>query len=389
MAHLQALLAASDVEVAYLCDVDKRRLGSAIQTATQRSTKPAPRGVQDMRQILDDREVDAVFLATPNHWHAPGAILACQSGKHVYVEKPGSHNCQEAEWLVAAARAHRRVVQMGNQRRTWPAIREGIQRLQEGIIGPVRAARCWYNAARPSMGRGRTVEPPAELDYELWQGPAPRMPYVDNLVHYNWHWRWHWGGGELANNGVHGLDLARWGLGVGLPSFVTFSGGRLHFQDDQTTPDTGAATFEYPGKFISWDVSSCHPRKSDQPGFVHFYGDGGVLEIGTGAGYVVKDLNGKEIERKTGPGGESEHIANFLDAIRGRAALNSDIAEGQDSAMLCHLGNIAYRSRSALTVDAKRRSIVGNRPAAQLWGRDYANGWHRTLRAATQVARTV
>ncbi|MBI1842806.1 MAG: Gfo/Idh/MocA family oxidoreductase [Verrucomicrobia bacterium] len=383
-AHLDALLAMPDVEVAYVCDVDQRRWSNATALLKKHSERREPKAVQDLRRVLDDKSVDAVFIATPNHWHAVAAILACQAGKHVYVEKPGSHNAREAIWLVDAARRHRRVVQMGNQRRSWTGNIEAVARLQSGAIGRVYAARCWYNSARVGIGHGVAKPPPAELDYALWQGPAPEKAYVDNVVHYNWHWRWHWGGGELANNGIHALDIARWGLGVTLPRKITFGGGRYHYDDDQETPDTGVATFDYGDKMISWDNSSCHARSGESTDFVHFYGDGGILAIDGGPGYSIRDTQGKELERHGGKGGEAGHIANFLDAIRGRAALRSDIAEGQTSTLLCHLGNIAYRTQTTVLFDPEKRAILRNPEAQKLWGREYRPRWEKEIKAAVQ-----
>ncbi len=190
----------------------------------------------------------------------PAGILACAAGKHVYVEKPCSHNPAEGELLVAAAKKYQRCVQMGNQRRSWPAIQEAMQRLKEGVIGRVVVARTWYNAQRGPIGRLREAPVPDWLDWDLWQGPRPRVPYREGIVHYNWHWFWHWGTGEIGNNGVHGIDLARWGLGVDYPEMVTSGGGKLYFDDDQETPDTQVVTYLFGRKMIIFECRNWHRR---------------------------------------------------------------------------------------------------------------------------------
>src|SRR6185503_8118428 len=350
MGHVKALQGLANVEVAYLADIDDARL--AIGQKAFADKEKSPKGVKDFRRILDDKNVDAIFIAAPNFWHTPAAVLACSAGKHVYVEKPGSHNARESEMIVAAARKHKRVVMMGNQRRSSPAIQEAVQKLHEGVLGKVLYARCWYDNARASIGRGKQVPVPANLDYSVWQGPAPERPYVDNVVHYNWHWRWHWGGGELANNGIHYLDVARWGLGVELPTRITCNGGRYHYDDDQETPDTTIATFHFGDKGIMWDGSSCNPRKIEKHPAVTWYGEKGMMTQ-EGNGYKIFDDAGKQIGEGNGPGGDTVHMGNFLDAVRGKAKPNSEIEVGQTSTMLCHLGNIAYRTGHTINFDPK------------------------------------
>jgi len=294
--HVRSFLQVPNVELVAVCDADTRRIAKARETAAAGGA--SPRAEDDFRRLLEDPGVDAVSIAMPNFWHAPATILACSAGKHVYVEKPGSHNAREAEWMVAAARKHDRRVQMGNQRRSQPEVRDAIARLQAGEIGTLRFARCWYDANRGGIGRGQPAQVPSWLNYDRWQGPVPEREYVDNLVHYQWHWRWHWGGGELANNGIHALDIARWGLGARYPQRVAVTGGRYHFEDDQETPDTTMASFDLGSCGVTWDASSCLPRKEEKHPFVAFYGDRGVLALDGGAGYRIFGLTERKSPRR-------------------------------------------------------------------------------------------
>jgi predicted dehydrogenase len=363
-----------NVEIAYLCDVDEGRVAKAQQAVASGSSSQ-PKAVSDFRRILDDKNVDVFVCAACNHWHAPSTILACAAGKHVYVEKPCSHNPREGELMVAAARKHDRRVQMGNQRRSWPAIIEAMQQLREGVIGRVYFAQAWYVNSRPSIGTGQSQDPPAGLDYDLWQGPAPRRPFKTNYLHYNWHWFWHWGNGELGNNGVHSIDLLRWGLNVDYPTRVTSAGGRYRFQDDQETPDTHIVSYDFDGKkTITWEGFSCNQLPRDQRYDCLFLGENGSLAIG-GNGYIVFDPKGQEIRRQTGPGGDEIHIINLLTAIRGSAKLNSEIEEGHKSTLLCHLGNIAHRTGRTLYCDPASGKIVNDPDAMKQWTREYAPGW--------------
>ncbi|HVR36607.1 MAG TPA: Gfo/Idh/MocA family oxidoreductase [Methylomirabilota bacterium] len=374
MAHINSFLALPDTEIAFVCDVDQRAIEKAV-AAVLRKQQREPKGVTDFRRILDDPEVDVLSIAAPNHWHAPATILACSAGKHVYVEKPGSHNPWEAQQMVAAARKHRRVVQMGNQRRSWPWVIEAIERLHAGELGRLFFARTWYNNSRPSIGRGQPAPVPDWLEYDLWQGPAPRRPYQDNLIHYNWHWLWHWGNGELGNNGIHALDVARWGLGVDTPLQVSCGGGRYHYGDDQETPDIYVTSYDFGGVGMSWESHSCSPRGFEGTGFgIHFYGEKGSLVI-AGNDCRIYDLNNEQVAEIKGRWNDVDHFGNFLDCIRSGARPRSDIEDAQKSTLLCHLGNIAYRTRTTLTLDPDQGRIVGNGPAMALWKREYAPGW--------------
>ncbi len=362
------------VEVAYVCDVDSRASERAAGAVAQVAGK-APATVEDVRRILDDSRVDVLAIAAPNHWHAPATILGCSAGKHVYCEKPCSYSAQEGEWSVQAARKNDRVVTMGTQRRSWLPVMEAMQKLHEGEIGPVKYVRCWYANRRPSIGVGQPTDVPPWLNFDLWQGPAPRRPFKDNLLHYNWHWHWHWGNGELGNNGVHALDLARWGMGVDFPTRVTSSGGRYRFDDDQETPDTHLATFEFGPRAILWEGLSCFPMGPGGSAFgVTFHGDDGTLEL-FDIGYRIYDMQRKLIAEQSGAGGDAEHFDNFLSCIRHGGRPSADIEEGHKSTLLCHLGNIAVRTGQTLQIDPSNGHILNNPTAEPLWGREYEPGW--------------
>jgi predicted dehydrogenase len=363
------------IQVAYVCDVDRRRAESAAG-AVEQINKRTPRVVTDFRRMLDDRELDVVVIATCNHWHAPAAILACAAGKHVYVEKPLSHNPREGELLMQAARKHNRQIQMGNQRRSWPRIIEAIEEVRKGVLGRTYFAQAWYTANRPSIGTGKAADPPQGLDYDLWQGPAPRRPFRSNYLHYNWHWFWHWGNGELGNNGIHSLDLCRWGLGVDYPIHVTSSGGRYRFQDDQETPDTHVVCFNFADrKSIMWEGFSCNQLPAGKTDHVRFYGERGVMSV-TDREYVISDTAGKEVRRVPIQTGDAGHIVNFLNACRGIGRCNSGVEDAHKSTLLCHLGNIAQRTGRALHCDAKNGgTILNDKPAMAYWTREYEKGW--------------
>lgn len=364
------------VRLKYVCDVDSERLAKAL-SSIETSSDQRPEGVGDFRTILDDPEVDVLVCAAPNHWHAPASILACTAEKHVYVEKPCSHNPQEGEMLVEASRRYNRAVQMGSQRRSSAGFQAAIQALRDGAIGNVYLARSWYNAMRPSIGTGKPADVPATLNYDLWQGPAPRRPYIDNRIHYNWHWFWHWGNGELGNNGVHALDFCRWGLGVEYPVKVTSAGGRYRWQDDQETPDTHSVAFEFAdGTMATWDCLSCNKHEVSS-GFVAFFGSEGSLEIEASGNFKIFDADDKVVREEQSSYKDADHVGNFLAAIRNDKPreLNAEILQGHQSTLLCHLGNIAQRTGRTLHCDPKDGRIKDDAEAMKLWGREYESGW--------------
>lgn len=375
MAHVQALLKLPNVEIKYLAEVDPQRLERGLKVVADAQAVSC-QGVKDFRTFLDDKELDAVFIATPNFWHTPAALLAMQAGKHVYVEKPGSQNPREAEMIVEASKKHDRLVQMGNQRRTW--MKEAIEALHGGAIGPVHYGRAFYYNTRKAVAQ---LELPAapDTDYDLWQGPVPddKDHDIKKFVHYDWHWLWHWGNGELGNNGIHYLDILRWGLKKEHPTRVTYNGGRYWFKDQQQTPDTAVAVYDFGDCGMSWESSSCNPRAAEKPlGEVMFYGEGGTMAIGRDS-WTVYDMKGVETSKGKGAGGgDPAHMGNFIEAIRGNAKLNSPIEEGQKSTMLCHLGNIAYRTNTVIQCDPKTGKVLNRSPEIEkLWSREYRKGW--------------
>lgn len=383
----------SNCEVLYSCDVDTRASEKFIDTLAKIQNNK-PKHATDFREALDDKEVDILIVTAPDHWHALASIMACKAGKHVYLEKPASHNPHEGELAVAAAKKYNRVVQMGNQRRSWPNVIEAIVELKKGVIGRPYFAKTWYTNNRPSIGIGKKTEIPSWLNYELWQGPAPREAYRDNIVHYNWHWFWNWGTGEALNNGTHFVDLARWGLGVEYPTKVSSNGGRYRYNDDWETPDTQIINLEFPNNtLMTWEGRSCNGRSVEGIGVgVIFYGENGSLVIEGGDSYKVYDLNNKLLREVSGSQNigtanlsdpsqalDVLHIQNLFDAIRKGTPLNSDIEGGHQSTLLVQLGNIALRSGSNLNIDPNTGHIIGNKEAQKYWRRDYEPGWEKML----------
>jgi predicted dehydrogenase len=277
--------------------------------------------------------------------------------------------------MLTAARKHNRVVQVGIQRRSMPGIIEGIARLRGGELGRVLFARGWYNNARPSIGIGQSAPVPDWLDYSLWQGPAPERDFRSNVIHYNWHWFWHWGTGELGNNGIHALDVCRWGLGVDYPRRVTANGGMYFYRDDQETPDTHVVTYDFGDKGITWEGRNWHRRGFEGSMFgISFYGEKGTMNI-EDSGYTILAMDGKEMAKKAERGGDGAHLKNFLECVRSGNRPNADIEDGHKSTLLCHLGNIAYRVGRALSVNPKTGRIEGDREAIGQWSREYRKGW--------------
>jgi predicted dehydrogenase len=377
-----------DAEVKYICDVDENALKKGIR-AVQEVTGKEPTAVKDFRKVLDDKELDAVYIAMPDHWHTPAALLCCKAGKSVYVEKPLSHNPHEGEMLVSAAAKYGRIVQMGSQRRSFPTLTQGIRELKDGVIGKVYMAKGWYVNNRPSIGVGKVVPVPSTLDYDLWQGPAPRRPYKDNLIHYNWHWFWNWGTGEALNNGTHEIDVIRWGLGLDYPTKVNSVGGRYQYKDDWETPDTQIITWEAPGVSVVWEGRSCNGGYIDgRSRGVIFYGENGAMHTGDNS-YIIYDNKRKVVkdvksdivltdgQNTTSPGEalDALHVANFLENVRNGQKPFADALCGHKSTLWVQLGNISQRVGHTLNIDTLTGHIKGDKEASKLWGRDYQKGW--------------
>lgn len=370
------------VELAYVCDVDQTRRMAAAENLKVDASK----AVDDMRRILDDDGVHAVIVATPDHWHSPASILACDAGKNVYVEKPISHNIRESRLLVDAAQRNGSLVQHGTQSRSTGMMIDAVRLLREGIIGDVLAAKCWNIQRRGSIGRGEEAEPPKEIDYDSWVGPAPMIPYRTNRVHNRWTPWYHFGAGDMGNDGVHDLDYTRWGLGVEEhPSKISAIGGKFYFDDDAEFPDTQQVTFQYPGagapgsqRMLIYEQrlwTTNYPHNCDSG--AEFYGDKGQMFLSRRGKIEVQNAGNERVEVAVTPGAQDEvsHVANFCDAVRGSAKLNADALTGHLSTSLCHLGNIATRLGRSLSFDPKAEQIVGDDEANSLVRREYREHW--------------
>jgi len=373
-----------NVEIAYVCDCDQARLAEAAKSFGV----PSKGVISDMRKMLDDKSLDAVIVTTPDHWHSPASILACEAGKHVYVEKPISHNIRESRLLVEAAARNKVHVQHGTQSRSTQMMIEAVKLLREGIIGPVLVAKCWNIQKRGSIGRGQDTSPPAGFDYDSWVGPATMIPYRTNRVHNRWTWWYHFGTGDMGNDGVHDIDYTRWGLGVEThPSKVVAIGGKYFQDDDQEFPDPQQATFEFPGdgkpgsrrmliyEQRLWDT--VYPHNVDSG--AEFHGPGGQMFLSRRGKLQILDSQNKPkpVDIPLQQQDDKAHVANLLAAIRSGAKLNADPLTGHLSTSLCHLGNIATRLGRSLNFDPAKEQIVGDEEANRLVRREYREHWGR------------
>jgi predicted dehydrogenase len=382
-----------DVEVAYIADPDRSRYescGKNIEKITQKKINL----VQDFRKMLDDKHVDAIINATPDHWHALGTILACQAGKDVYVEKPTCHSMWEGRQMVEAARKHNRIVQVGTQNRSAQYCYQALEYLRSKDFGDIHFVRVMNSKPRNTIGKLPDTPVPEGIDYDMWLGPAPMRPFNMNHFHYNWHWFWAYSGGDIINDGVHQIDMVRWMTGQTYPKSVYSTGGIHYFEDDQETPDTHVVNWDFDKLTVAFEQTLWSPYMKKVPtpvregeGFPSWYFTGTRIEIsGTkqfmylgrhGGGWQVFDADWKVVKEQHGKFSESnaDHISNFLDCIRTRKRPNADIEEGHLSTAWCHYGNIAYRMGRKLFIDPKTEGFVNDAKANALLKRQYRKPW--------------
>ncbi len=367
-----------NARVTHLCDVDQARVEKA-QASAEKLGFGKVRSSDDLRRVLEDKEVDAVVIATPDHWHAPATILACAAGKDVYVEKPVSHNLREGRLIVEAARRYQRVVQAGLQLRIRPSMIKAIEFAHSGKLGKVLMAKAWNAQLREDIGAKINGVVPPGVNYDTWVGPAEMVPFNENRFHYRWHWNWNFGTGDIGNDGAHQLDIARWALQAAAPQRVSGSGQKYFFKDDQQTPDTMNMSFDFNGaKGIAWEMRIWHDYGLEGiDNGVAVYGTEGFLHIGRWArhwGYRVFDKSGKLVSEVEDPEPDF-HMRNFVECVISRARPNCDIEIGHVSCTLCHLGNIVHRTGRNVSFNAANETIPGDPEAAAMLKRKYRNHW--------------
>jgi predicted dehydrogenase len=361
------------VRLVALCDVDNEVLDKRIKQFKDRNQTVA--GFGDYRRMLEDKSIDIIAIATPDHWHVPLAAASIIAGKDVYVEKPLSHTINEGRFLVNLAHKHRKMVQHGTQIRSTDGTIEAIEYLKSGKLGKIRMAKAINSQLRGPIGRVPDSETPPGVNYDLWLGPAPKRPFNRNRFHYNWHWFWDYGTGDTGNDGIHQIDIARWGLGVEMPKAVSCSGGQLFYNDDHQTPDTQVATFEYDDVYLMFEMRlwTPYPLEGHDNGNI-FYGDEGTMSIGR-KGWQVTFKNGKQ--GPGGPRGSYKHAENFVKTVRSRkeSELYAGVEVGHCSAALCHMANIAMRVGRRLKFDAANECFIDDAEANTYLTKQYREGY--------------
>jgi predicted dehydrogenase len=372
MDHIAGWSKLKDVRVTTICDIDLNVVGEAKE-AVERRHGSGPKVVQDIRRVLDDKSIDAISIATPNHWHALATVWACQAGKDVYVEKPVSHNVSEGRRAVEAARKYERVVQAGTQCRSHKGIQGAMAFLHSGKLGKVYMAKGLCYKPRGSIGHKADAPVPQGVDYDVWLGPAAKRPFNPNRFHYNWHWFWDYGNGDIGNQGIHQMDLARWGLGkTELPKAVLASGGRFGYSDDGQTPNTLHVSLEFDDCELQFEVRGLVTNEESKIKIGDiFYGTDGILAITSYQDWQV--FYGPKLVKGPGGSGMGDHFANFVKAVkaRDRRLLTADIEQGHLSSAYCHLGNIAYRLGRKLHINPSTESFVNDSEADAMLTREY------------------
>jgi predicted dehydrogenase len=370
--HLSAFPSQADTEVSHLIDPDESLYSAALEVLRKKQ-KDKPKLLSDVRQALEDASVDALVVAAPDHWHALATIWACQAGKHVYVEKPCSHNVIEGRRMIEAARKYKRVVQVGTQRRNADHVIAAREYIQSGKLGKVPFARTWIAGNRPSIGKKANTPVPKGVDYSLWLGPAAMREFNPNHFHYNWHWFWEYGTGEIGNNGIHALDVVRNVLQLDAPTRISSNGGKYFYDDDQQTPDTQIASFDFPNCTVTWEHRIWAKNGNEGESFgIAFHGEKGTL-LFTKKGWEIRDGNNDSMAM--GPGMELAHIKDFVDCIKSGNKPKADIEEGHKSTRLCHLGNIAFRTGRTLKFENSTETLVSDAEANAMLGREYRKGF--------------
>ncbi|HUS39597.1 MAG TPA: Gfo/Idh/MocA family oxidoreductase [Pirellulales bacterium] len=374
--HIAEFSKLPGVELAVFCDPDQR-VAQARAAEFEKSNGRKVEIESDMRKVFDRKDIDICTIATPNHWHSLATIWACQAGKDVYVEKPGSHNIFEGRKMVEAAKKYNRIVQHGVQLRSSPAIREGVEHLRNGTIGEVYMARGLVFRRRASIDKKQPEQAPDYLNWDLWQGPAQEREFSRRYVHYNWHWHWDFGNGDVGNQGIHETDMCQWGLDVQLPKEVVAMGGKFLWDDDKETPEVLTSCYKYPdqNKLIQFEVRHWHTNSEQGVGVGNiFYGSEGILVVDGYSSYRIYDDKGKEgPSRRDDSDAMGYHVANFIEAVRSRKTedQNGPVESAHYSSALAHLGNIAYRTGRQLQFDPAAEKFVGDDEANKMLTREY------------------
>jgi predicted dehydrogenase len=376
---VQSLGRVPGIEIGWLCEVDQANLERATKLMAKVGLSGTPKTGPDMRKVLEDKSVDAVFITTPDHWHAPAAILAADAGKDVYVEKPCSHNIREGRLMLEAARRNNRVMQVGTQSRSRLTTIQAMEYARSGKIGKVLAAKAWNVQLRTNIGHKPDGPVPPGVDYDTWVGPAPWIPFNENRFHYNWHWHWNFGTGDIGNDGAHQIDQARWALGVGAPVKASGMGAKIFFDDDQQTPDTMNITYEYgDNRVLIWEMRIWNPYGlENNDNAMSIYGTDGMMQVGEWdrkSGFKVFDRDGKLVLHEVEKEGD-RHLENFVECVRSRQRPSADIEIGHISTLHCHLGNIVARTGRNVKFDPKTEAILGDAEANALTRRTYREHW--------------